>query len=93
MEDAHIVYTDTWVSMGDEAETDQRLKTFAPYQVNSKLVKGAAKNFIFMHDMPAHLGQEVTADIFRGPRSRVFIQADNRKHAQKAVLYQMLKGN
>lgn len=89
---AHVVYTDTWVSMGDEAETDIRMKDFALFQVNAKLVAKAAKNYIFMHDMPAHLGNEVTADVFRGPTSRVFIQADNRKHAQKAVLYQLLRG-
>ena len=90
---ANIVYTDTWISMGDEAETEERLKIFSAYQINSKLVERAAPNFIFMHDMPAHLGQEVTAEVFRGLSSRVFIQADNRKHAQKAVLYQMLSGS
>lgn len=87
---AHVVYTDTWVSMGDEAETEIRMRDFASYQVNSKLVERAAKNYVFMHDMPAHLGNEVTSEVFRGPTSRVFIQADNRKHAQKAVLYQLL---
>jgi ornithine carbamoyltransferase len=87
---ANVVYTDTWVSMGDEAETADRLRDFAPYQVNEKLISAAAPNYIFLHDMPAHLGQEVTAEIFRGPTSRVFKQADNRKHAQKAVLCKML---
>jgi len=87
---ANVVYTDTWVSMGEEAETEVRLKVFSEYQVNAKLMQQASKNAIFMHDMPAHLGQEVTVDVFRGINSRVFVQADNRKHAQKAVLCQIL---
>ena len=83
---AHIVYTDTWVSMGWEAEREERLRTFRPYQVNSKLLAHAHPDYLFMHCLPAHRGEEVTPDIIDGPRSVVFDEAENRLHVQKALL-------
>lgn len=83
---ADVVYTDTWVSMGDEAEKEKRLKVFPPYQANSKLMKLAKPDAIFMHDMPAHIGKEVTEEVFDGPQSVVYDQAGNRLHAQKGLL-------
>ncbi len=79
------VVTDTWVSMGDEDE-ERRKKLLAPYQVNAALMKKASKNAIFMHCLPAHREEEVTTDIIDGPQSVVFDEAENRLHAQKAVL-------
>lgn len=91
VEGAHIVYTDTWVSMGQEEETEARLKIFKDYQVNAELMKRADPNHIFMHDLPAHPGLEVTADVLRGERSVIFTQAQNRNHAQKALMHHILK--
>lgn len=84
--DADVVYTDTWVSMGDETSKSLRLKAFRPYQVNASLMKLAKPTAIFMHDMPAYLGNEVTKDVFDCPQSVVYQQAENRLHAQKALL-------
>ncbi len=84
--DADVVYTDTWVSMGDETSKSLRLKAFRPYQVNTSLMKLAKPTAIFMHDMPAYLGNEVTKDVFDGAQSVVYQQAENRLHAQKALL-------
>jgi len=82
---AHAVITDTWVSMGDpDAEAQMRL--LAPYQVNAQLMQRADKYAIFLHCLPAHRGEEVTADVIDGPQSRVFDEAENRLHVQKAVL-------
>jgi len=81
-----VIYADTWVSMGQEAETKKRLKDLKNYQVNSKLVKLADKNFIFMHCLPAHRSQEVTDEIIDGPHSIIFDEAENRLHVQKAIL-------
>jgi len=89
---ADVVYTDTWISMGDEMEKAKRLKIFPPYQVNSKLMKLAKPDAIFMHDMPAYLGNEVTKEIFNGSQSVVYQQAENRLHAQKGLLVFLLKG-
>ncbi len=84
---AHIVYTDVFVSMGAEAERQKRLKTFLPkYQVNSELFKYAAEEALFMHCLPAHRGEEVTAEVMDGPRSIVWDQAENRLHTAKALL-------
>lgn len=83
---ADVVYTDTWISMGDEKEKSKRLKVFRPYQVNDKLMKLAKVDAIFMHDMPAYLGNEVTKEVFDGSQSVVYQQAENRLHAQKALL-------
>lgn len=88
---ADVVYTDTWVSMGDEADKHERLRVFQPYQVNSWLMSLAKPDAIFMHDLPAYRGHEVTADVIDGPQSVVFTQAENRLHAQKALLVSLVK--
>ena len=85
-EGADVLYTDTWVSMGQEGEKAQREKIFLPYQVNDKLAERANKDFIFLHCLPAHRGLEVAAEVIDGPHSVVFDQAENRVHAQKAIL-------
>ena len=87
---ARVVYTDVWASMGQEAEAEERKKEFAPYQVNKELMRLAAPDAIFLHCLPAHRGEEVTAGVIDGLRSRVFDQAENRLHAQKALLYLLL---
>jgi ornithine carbamoyltransferase len=86
VEGADVVYTDTWVSMGQETEKEAREKLFLPYQVNEKLTEKANKDWIFMHCLPAHRALEVSAEIIDGPHSVVFDQAENRMHAQKAIL-------
>ena len=91
LENVDVVYTDVWVSMGDEIESAQRKIDFKPYQVNSDLMKLANDDAIFMHCLPAIRGQEVSADVIDGPQSVVFDEAENRLHAQKAVLYYYLK--
>ena len=83
---ADIVYTDTWVSMGMEAEKAERQRVFMPYQVNKALFEKAAKDAIFMHCLPAYRGFEVTEDVIDGPQSVIFDEAENRLHAQKAVM-------
>jgi len=87
---ADVVYTDTWISMGDEAEKHKRVRTLRPYQVNSALMKHAKPGAIFMHDMPAYLGNEVTKDVFDSPKSVAYDQAENRLHAQKGLLVWLL---
>lgn len=84
--DADIVYTDTWVSMGQEAQKAQRQKIFTPYQVNKELFAKAKDDAIFMHCLPAYRGFEVTEDVIDGERSVIFDEAENRLHAQKAVM-------
>ncbi len=86
VKDAHVIYTDTWTSMGQEDETPKREKLFPPYQVNAKLVGEADKDVIVMHCLPAHRNQELTDDVADGKHSVIFPQAHNRLHAQKAVL-------
>ena len=83
---AHVIYTDTWTSMGQEEETAKREKIFPPYQVNAKLVGEADKDVIVMHCLPAHRNQELTDDVADGKHSVIFPQAHNRLHAQKAIL-------
>lgn len=83
---ADIVYTDTWVSMGMEAEKAERQKVFMPYQVNKELFAKAAPDAVFMHCLPAYRGFEVTEDVIDGPQSVIFDEAENRLHAQKAVM-------
>jgi len=83
--DAHFVYTDTWTSMGQEEEAEQRRAIFAPYQVNDELLKHAPGAWV-MHCLPAHRGEEITSELLDGERSLVYEQAENRLHAQKAVL-------
>ncbi|HEX2098646.1 MAG TPA: ornithine carbamoyltransferase [Rubrobacteraceae bacterium] len=87
---AQVVYTDVWASMGQEDEAQERKKKFAPYQVNKELMSHAAPDAIFLHCLPAHRGEEVTTEVIDGPQSRVFDQAENRLHAQKALLYLLL---
>ncbi len=88
--DAQVVYTDVWASMGQETEAGERGEKFAPYQVNEELMRYAAPDAIFLHCLPAHRGEEVTDEVIDGPQSRVFDQAENRMHAQKALLYLLL---
>lgn len=88
--EADAVYTDVWASMGQEGEREQRMRDFAAYQVNAALMAEAPERAIFMHCMPAHRGQEVTADVIDGPQSVVFRQAANRMHVQKGVLAWLL---
>ena len=83
---AHVIYTDTWTSMGQEEETAKREKVFPPYQVNAKLVSEADKDVIVMHCLPAHRNHELTDEVADGPHSVIFPQAHNRLHAQKAIL-------
>lgn len=91
LKDADVVYTDTWVSMGTEAEKDKRLKAFRKYQVTATLMKIAKSSAIFMHDLPAYRGNEVEAEVIDGEQSVVFHQAENRLHGQKGLLYFLLK--
>ncbi len=86
MEGAEVVYTDVWASMGQEDEAEYRRAAFAPFQVNEELLSASGPEAIFLHCLPAHRGEEVTADILDGPRSRVLPQAANRLHFQKALL-------
>ncbi len=86
---AHVIYTDTWTSMGQEAETEKRARVFPPYQVNAQLVSEADPEVIVMHCLPAHRGYELTDDVADGPHSMIFPQAHNRLHAQKAILYHL----
>jgi ornithine carbamoyltransferase len=83
---ADAVYTDTWVSMGDEHEADTRRAAFAPWQVDARLLDAAGPEAVFMHCLPAHRGEEVTAEVLDGPRSLVWRQVDNRMHAVRALL-------
>ena len=84
--ESHCVVADTWVSMGDDGERAQRLDLLAPYQVNANLMAGAKSDAIFMHCLPAHRGEEVTDEVLDGPQSVVWDEAENRLHAQKAVM-------
>ena len=88
--DADVVYTDVWASMGQEAEAGVRREDFAGYTVDASLMGRARPDAIFMHDLPAHRGEEVTADVIDGPQSAAFDQAENRLHAQKALLAHIL---
>ncbi len=83
---AHVIYTDTWTSMGQEAESKKREQSFPPYQVNAKLVSEADPDVMVLHCLPAHRGQEITDEVADGPHSYLFPQAHNRMHAQKAIL-------
>jgi ornithine carbamoyltransferase len=87
---AHVVYTDVWASMGQEAEADTRIPVFQPYQVNQALLTIADPAAIVLHCLPAHRGEEITNEVLEGTRSRVWDQAENRLHAQKALLVSVL---
>jgi ornithine carbamoyltransferase len=87
---AHVIYSDVWVSMGQEEETQKRLKDFQGFQINKTLTSWADKNYIFMHCLPAHRGEEVSADVIDSQHSIVFDQAENRLHVQKAILIFLL---
>ncbi|SES24571.1 ornithine carbamoyltransferase [Salipaludibacillus aurantiacus] len=91
VKDADIIVTDVWTSMGMEDETNERLTAFKPYQVNSKLAEHAKSDYLFLHCLPAHREEEVTAEIIDGPHSAVFDEAENRLHAQKALLKKIMK--
>ncbi len=88
---AQVIYTDTWTSMGQEEEAEEREKVFPPYQVNQRLVEEADKEVIVMHCLPAHRNHELTDEVADGPHSVIFPQAHNRLHAQKAILARLLK--
>lgn len=93
VKNAQVIYTDTWTSMGQEEEAALREKVFPPYQVNSRLVSEASPDVIVMHCLPAHRNHELMDDVADGPHSRIFPQAHNRLHAQKAIVYTLMKGN
>jgi len=91
VEGTDVVYTDAWTSMGQEAEAEERRDAFARYQVNEALM-AASPNALVMHCLPAHRGEEITSDVMDGPRSAIFEQSENRLHAQKALLVELLAG-
>jgi ornithine carbamoyltransferase len=90
VEGADVIYTDTWISMGQEAEAEERRRAFAGFQVTSDLLDRAAPDAVFMHCLPAHRGEEVAAEVIDSPRSIVFRQAENRVHTEKALLLALL---
>ena len=89
---ADVLYTDVWISMGQEAEREQRLETFSRYQLSEPLVASAKASALVMHCLPAHRGEEITDSVLDGPRSIVLDQAENRLHAQKAIVLELLGG-
>lgn len=91
VKDAEVVYTDVWISMGQEKERTRRLKALAPYQLNRQLLRKASPTAIVMHCLPAHRGEEITEDVLDGPQSVVLEQAENRLHMQKAILVHLLR--
>jgi ornithine carbamoyltransferase len=88
--DAHAVYVDVWVSMGDEDTAEERRAALAPYRLDDALLDKAAPDAIALHDLPAHVGEEITAEVLYGERQRIWDQAENRRHAQKALLEWLL---
>ena len=90
-ENADVLYTDTWVSMGDEETYAQRMDDFSNYRINERLIEVAKNDVIVLHCLPAHRGQEITSDVMDGEHSAIFSQAENRLHTQKALLLRLLK--
>ena len=89
--DADVLYTDTWISMGQEREVERRRKTFRKYQINQKLLSLAKPDAIVMHCLPAHRGEEITDDVIDSGQSVVIDQAENRLHTQKALMEMLIK--
>ncbi len=89
---ADVLYTDVWVSMGAEEQRERRLRELRPYQVNAAVMAAAKPDALFLHCLPAHVGEEVSAEVYAGPRSIVYDQAENRLHAQKALLTLLARG-
>lgn len=90
VKNADIIYTDVWTSMGQETEREKRLERFKGFQINRELLKNAKKDYLIMHCLPAHRGEEITGDVIDGPHSIVFDQSENRLHAQKSLLLKLL---
>jgi len=88
---SHVVYTDTWTSMGQEAQRERKLKDLDAYRVDDKIMSYAKKDAIFMHCLPAHRGEEVSASVIDGKQSVVFDEAENRLHVQKAIMYKLMR--
>jgi ornithine carbamoyltransferase len=93
VKDADVLYTDVWVSMGDEGEASKRKAAMAPYQVNSELLAGAKTDAYFMHCLPAHAGEEVSQEVLDSPKCIIFDEAENRLHAQKAIMAKLVELN
>ena len=93
VKNADLVTTDVWTSMGFEAEADERKKDFAEFRVDAKMMSCAKKDALFMHCLPAHRGEEVATEVIDGPQSVVWEEAENRLHAQKALMEYLLLGN
>ena len=91
VEGARVIYTDVWASMGQESEKEKRARIFQEYQVNMDLLKLADPNWVFMHCLPAHRGDEVTDEVCDHPQSAIFDEAENRLHVQKGILYRLMK--
>ena len=87
---SHVLYTDVWASMGQEGSASSRVPVFQPYQINSALLAQADKDAIVLHCLPAHRGEEITDEVMEGPQSRIWDEAENRLHAQKALLVALL---
>ena len=92
-EDADVIYTDVWVSMGDESEKEARLNRLQPYQVNARIMEKARPGALFMHCLPAHEGEEVSSEVYQSKASIVYQQAENRLHAQKGLLVKLTESN
>jgi ornithine carbamoyltransferase len=91
VKDADVIVTDTWISMGDDDERDERMKAFGSYTVNAALMRHASPDARVLHCLPAHRGQEIADEVMEGGQSLVWDEAENRLHAQKALLVRLLK--